>query len=145
MSIIARTLTQLPTAVVRTWAAQYNTWLLMKLMPKGIVFSFYFLCLQEHELEVVTLKAQLSEFRQPALAVAGSATTWDFDTAEAAEPLRGSFSFSNASWTNNWSSDVIRNAADGTAVAEAQPQALSVPQSQLSAATVRCEPSAQCV
>ena len=25
------------------WAAQYNTWLLIKLMPKGIVFSFLFL------------------------------------------------------------------------------------------------------
>ena len=106
--------------------------------------SLFFLCLQERELEVVTLKAQLSEFRQPALAVAGTATTWDFDTAEAAEPLRGSSSFSNASWTNNWNSDVIRSAAGGTAVAEA-PQALSVPQSQLSPATVRCEPSAQCV
>lgn len=92
--------------------------------------------LEERELEVVTLKAQLSEFRQPALALAGTATTWDFDTAEAAEPLRGSSSFSNASWTNNWNSDVIRSAAGGTAVAEA-PQALSVPQSQLSAATVR--------
>ena len=24
------------------WAAQYNTWLLIKLMPKGVVFSFPF-------------------------------------------------------------------------------------------------------
>ena len=24
------------------WAAQYNTWLLIKLMPKGAVFSFLF-------------------------------------------------------------------------------------------------------
>jgi len=92
-------------------------------------------------LEIVTLKAQLSEFRQPALAVAGG-TTWDSDTTEAAEPLSGSSSYSNASWANNWSSGVIRSADGGTAVAEAQPQALSVLQSQLSAATVRCEASA---
>ncbi len=25
------------------WAARYNTWLLMKLTPKGVVFSFLFL------------------------------------------------------------------------------------------------------
>jgi len=28
-----------------TWAAQYNTWLCIKLTPKGIVFSFLFLLL----------------------------------------------------------------------------------------------------
>lgn len=92
--------------------------------------------LQERELEVVTLKAQLSEFRQPALAVAGGAT-WDSDTAEAAEPLRRSSSYSSASWANKWNSGVIRSTDGGTAVLEAQPQALSVLQSQLSAATVR--------
>ncbi|KAL0025931.1 hypothetical protein WJX77_004860 [Trebouxia sp. C0004] len=92
--------------------------------------------LEERELEVVTLKAQLSEFRQPALAVAGG-PTWGSDTAEAAEPLRGSSSYSNASWANNWNSGVFRSADGGTAVLEAQPQALSVLQSQLSAATVR--------
>jgi len=105
--------------------------------------------LQERELEVVTLKAQLSEFRQPALAVAGG-TTWDSDTAEAAEPLRGSSSYSNASWANaswanNWSTGVIQSADIGTAVLETQPQALSVLQSQLSAATVRCEAPAEYV
>ncbi len=30
-----------------SWAAQYNPWLLIKLMPKGVVFS----CLSETELE----------------------------------------------------------------------------------------------
>lgn len=89
-------------------------------------------------MEIVTLKAQLSEFRQPALAVAGG-TTWDSDTAEAAEPLRGPSSFSDASWANKWNTGVTRNAGGGTALLEAQPQALSVLQSQLSAATVRCE------
>ena len=102
-------------------------------------------CPQERELEVVTLKAQLSEFRQPALALAGGTATWDSDTAQAAEPLRGSSSFSNASWANNWNSGVIRSADGGTAVLEAQPQALTMLQSQLSAATVRCEASAKCV
>jgi len=28
---------------VYTWAARYNTWLFVKLTPKGIVFSFLFL------------------------------------------------------------------------------------------------------
>ena len=28
-----------------SWAARYNTWLLIKLTPKGIVFSFLFLFL----------------------------------------------------------------------------------------------------
>ncbi len=28
------------------WAAQYNTWLLIELTPKGVVFSFSFLFLQ---------------------------------------------------------------------------------------------------
>ena len=28
---------------MRTWAARYNTWLLIKLTPKGVVFSFSFL------------------------------------------------------------------------------------------------------
>ncbi|KAL0047196.1 hypothetical protein WJX82_009191 [Trebouxia sp. C0006] len=94
--------------------------------------------LEERELEVVTLKAQLSEFRQPALALAGGPTTWDADTSQAAEPLRGSSSsFANASWANNWSSGVIRSADGGAAVLEAQPQALTVLQSQLSPATVR--------
>ncbi|KAL0025419.1 hypothetical protein WJX79_007864 [Trebouxia sp. C0005] len=92
--------------------------------------------LKERDLEIVTLKAQLSEFRQPALAVAGG-TTWDSDTAEAAEPLRGPSSFSDASWANKWNTGVTRNAGGGTALLEAQPQALSVLQSQLSAATVR--------
>jgi len=27
-------------AVMRTWAARYNTWFLIKLTPKGVVFSF---------------------------------------------------------------------------------------------------------
>jgi len=27
---------------ITTWAARYNTWLLNKLMPKGVVFSFLF-------------------------------------------------------------------------------------------------------
>jgi len=27
---------------IRAWAARYNTWLLMKLTPKGVVFSFLF-------------------------------------------------------------------------------------------------------
>ncbi len=27
---------------VMTWAARYNTWLLIKLTPKGVVFSFLF-------------------------------------------------------------------------------------------------------
>jgi hypothetical protein len=27
-----------------TWAAQYNTWLLIKLTPKGVVFSFLSMC-----------------------------------------------------------------------------------------------------
>lgn len=97
-------------------------------------------------MEVVTLKAQLSEFRQPALALAGGPTTWDSDTSQAAEPLRGSSSsFANASWANNWSSGVIRSADGGAAVLEAQPQALTVLQSQLSPATVRCEASATCI
>ena len=26
----------------RVWAARYNTWLLIKLSPKGVVFSFLF-------------------------------------------------------------------------------------------------------
>ncbi len=30
------------TSVVSTWAAWYNTWLLIKLTPKGIIFSFLF-------------------------------------------------------------------------------------------------------
>ena len=145
MPSLALRLTQLPTVNYRTWAARYNTWLLIKLTTRGVVFSVSFSCLQERELEVVTLKAQLSEFRQPALALAGGPTTWDSDTAQAAEPLRGSSSFSNASWANNWNSGVIRSADGGTAVLEAQPQALSVLQSQLSAATVRCEASAKCV
>ena len=25
------------------WAARYNTWLFIKLTPKGVVFSFFFL------------------------------------------------------------------------------------------------------
>ncbi len=28
------------------WAARYNTWLLIKLTPKGVVFSFLFLFLE---------------------------------------------------------------------------------------------------
>ena len=27
----------------RYWAARYNTWLLIKLMPKGVIFSYIFL------------------------------------------------------------------------------------------------------
>ncbi len=30
----------------RVWAARYNTWLLIKLLPKGVVFSF--LCISFH-------------------------------------------------------------------------------------------------
>ena len=30
-------------ALPASWAARYNTWLLIKLMPKGVVFSFLFL------------------------------------------------------------------------------------------------------
>ena len=29
--------------IIIVWAARYNTWLLIKLTPKGVVFSFLFL------------------------------------------------------------------------------------------------------
>ncbi len=32
----------------RVWAARYNTWLLIKLTPKGLVFSFLFFFLLTH-------------------------------------------------------------------------------------------------
>ena len=33
-------ITMLQTVLHIAWAAQYNAWLLIKLMPKGVVFSF---------------------------------------------------------------------------------------------------------
>ena len=32
-----------PSSTSRPWAARYNIWLLIKLMPEGVVFSFLFL------------------------------------------------------------------------------------------------------
>jgi len=40
----ARTLNLANTNQTQTWAAQYNIWLLIKLTPKSVVFSFFSLC-----------------------------------------------------------------------------------------------------
>lgn len=76
-------------------------------MPPTAVFLS---CLQEREKEVLTLKAQLSEFHQPALAMAGAGTavtSWDTETAVAAEPIRTP-ACSSATWVDDWNAVVVR-------------------------------------
>lgn len=67
------------------------------------------LFLQDREQEILTLKAQLSEFQQPVAALAaGSAaggTPWESETAAAAEPVT-SLAYSSASWANDWNTVV---------------------------------------
>ena len=59
----------------RSWAARYNTWLLIKLTPKGVVLSFLFLtgsCTQ-HAMEkaaCLTITNQLCWYTQPGLLTA---------------------------------------------------------------------------
>ncbi len=36
-----------------TWAARYNTWILIKLTPKGVVFSFLFDAFAQHSASLV--------------------------------------------------------------------------------------------
>ncbi len=95
---------------------------------------------QEREQEVLTLQAQLAQFRQPVLALAGAtsagygATTWDSDTALATEPLRTS-SFSNASWANDWNTAVVRSNESSAAATDRSAVDMLPPVA--SAATVR--------
>ena len=57
----------------------------------------------------MTLNAQLSEFRQPAMAMArastAGATSWSSQTEAAAEPLSVSSAYS--SWTHDWNTAVV--------------------------------------
>ena len=99
---------------------------------------------QERKQEVLTLKAQLAEFRQPVMAMANGAAaeystmTWDSDRALAADPARSS-SYTNASWASDWNSAVARSSNSSRADAQAQPEAVGLLQSQVSAGTVRYE------
>ncbi len=56
-----------------SWAARYNTWLLTKLTPKGVVFSilsfcFYLLWLQL-EYQFITGQAAQGQFQVPSKVV----------------------------------------------------------------------------
>lgn len=66
---------------------------------------------QEREQEILSLNSQLSEFRQPAMAMAGGstagATSWPSETAAAAEPLRSPSAYS--SWANNWNTSMVHS------------------------------------
>ena len=79
------------------------------------------LCLQEREQQVGSLQAQLSEFRQPVLAMAGVSTapvtSSESDTVTLAQPSRMS-ALSNASWTSDWNAAVLKNG--NSSVAEMQ-------------------------
>jgi len=44
------------------WAARYNTWLLIKLTPKGVVFSFLFF---SETIDVLILRMPLRVIRMP--------------------------------------------------------------------------------
>lgn len=67
---------------------------------------------QEREQEILTLKAQLSEFQQPVVALAGGSAAgvscWDSEIAAAAEPVRSS-AYSNASWANDWNKAMVQS------------------------------------
>ena len=57
------------------WAARYNTWLLIRLTPEGVVFSFLFHWrLSDGKLERVPLRliCLLSAYHEEALASKGS-------------------------------------------------------------------------
>ena len=99
-------------------------------LPKYIAAGTFLLTLclflQDREQEILSLKAQLSEFQQPVVVtVGGSAagpTSWDSETAAAAEPVR-SAAYSNASWANDWNTSVVpsrdRNMAKQRVASEA--------------------------
>ncbi len=48
-----------------SWAARYNTWLLIKLTPKGVVFSFVSVCQPHHA--ALRARDPLVISRQPVL------------------------------------------------------------------------------
>lgn len=84
------------------------------------------LFLQEREQEIMSLKAQLLEFQQPVVAMAGGSaagvTSWDSETAAtAAEPVRSSYS--NASWANDWDTAVVQSRDSSRAGPQVAPQA----------------------
>ena len=98
------------------------------LMPPTTAFLS---CLQEREQEVVTLKAQLSEFHQPALAMAGSGTTvtsWETETAVVTEPIRTA-AFSGASWVDDWNAVAVRKRDSNGTVLQPVPELPSALQS----------------
>ena len=83
------------------------------------------LFLQEREQEILSLKAQLSEFQQPVVAMAGGSaagvTSWDSETAAVAEPVRSSYS--HASWANDWDTAVVQSRDSSRAGLQVAPQA----------------------
>ena len=58
------------------WAARYNTWLLIKLTPKGIVFSFLFLF-------YATAQASHTLWNARILTVTAQALRWANPSSEA--------------------------------------------------------------
>ncbi len=51
----------LPVGYVWCWAARYNTWLLIELTPKGVVFSFLFLCCGVEHDQITMIKQITAE------------------------------------------------------------------------------------
>lgn len=82
--------------------------------------------LQDREQEILTLRAQLSEFQQPVAAMAGGGaagiTTLDPETGAAAEPMRALAS-SQASWVNDWNTAAYQSRDSNMARPQATPEA----------------------
>lgn len=83
-------------------------------------------CVQDREQEILTLKAQLSEFQQPVVAMAGvgaaGITSLEPETGAAAEPMR-SLASSNASWVNDWNTAAFQSRDSNMARPQAAPEA----------------------
>lgn len=83
-------------------------------------------CLQDREHEILTLRAQLSEFQQPVVAMAGGSaagiTSLEPETGAAAEPMR-SMASSNASWVNDWNTAAFQSRESSMARPQVEPEA----------------------
>ena len=104
----------------------------MSVLCVGTVLLIPWLSLQEREQEILTLKAQLSEFRQPAMAMAGASTagvtSWGSETEKAAEPV-GFSAYSNATWANDWNTAVVESRDSHMAGLQVAPEVASALQS----------------